>query len=88
VSPSRDTGGGPVIREYRLQVHARARAVLAGMIRAFGVQIPEAELAPTAELMRMGMASLVLWWIDEPDVSREAVVNSMTRVWVGLLAGR
>jgi AcrR family transcriptional regulator len=84
----RDTGGGPVIREYRLQVHARARAVLAGMIRAFGVQIPEAELAPTAELMRMGMASLVLWWMDEPDVSREAVVNSMTRVWVGLLAGR
>jgi AcrR family transcriptional regulator len=81
----RDTGGGPAIQAFRLEVHARARAVLADMIRSFGVPIPESELAPTAELMSMGMAALVLWWMDEPGVSREAVVNSMTRVWAGLL---
>jgi hypothetical protein len=44
------------------------------------------ELEPLAELMRMGMASLVLWWMDRPDVPREAVLDAMTRVWTGLLA--
>jgi AcrR family transcriptional regulator len=83
----RDTGGGPAIQGFRADVHARARAVLGGMIRSFGVRIPESELAPTAELMSMGMASLILWWMDEPGVSRQAVVNSMTRIWAGLLGG-
>ena len=29
----RDTGGGPEVRAFRVDVHARARAVLAGLIR-------------------------------------------------------
>ena len=33
----------------------------------------------------MGMASLVLWWIDDPAASREAIVDAMTRVWLGVL---
>jgi hypothetical protein len=28
----RDTGGGPEVAAFRLEVHARARAVLAGII--------------------------------------------------------
>ena len=47
--------------------------------------IPPRELEPLAELMSMGMASLVLWWIDDGAVSREAAVDAMVRVWVGLL---
>src|ERR671923_2814540 len=31
----RDTGGGPAVQAFRIAVHARARAVLAGMIGAF-----------------------------------------------------
>jgi hypothetical protein len=34
----------------------------------------------------MGMASLVLWWMDNPSVSRQAIIDAMTRVWVGILA--
>lgn len=84
----RDTGGGPEIQAFRLEVHARARAVLVELIRALreGPPIPERELEPLAELMSMGMASLVLWWIDDPAASREAVVDAMTRVWAGLLS--
>ena len=82
----RDSGGGPAIRAFRVEVHARARAVLTGLIGALSeTPIPERELEPLAELMSMGMASLVVWWTDEPAVAREAVLDAMTRVWTGLL---
>src|SRR5665809_121965 len=78
----RDTGGGPEVQAFRLEVHARARAVLVEVIRSLSeVRIPRRELAPLAELMSMGMASLVLWWLDNPGVSRPAIVDAMTRVW-------
>jgi hypothetical protein len=34
------------------------------------------------------MASLVLWWMDDPAVSRAAIVDAMTRVWAGLVGAR
>ncbi len=83
----RDTGGGPEIQAFRLAVHARARAVLADMIHSLSeAPIPPRELEPLAELMRMGMASLVLWWMDDPSIPRQAIVDAMTRVWAGLLS--
>jgi AcrR family transcriptional regulator len=83
----RDTGGGPEIQSFRGAVHARARAVLVANIRTLSdARIPSRELEPLAELMSMGMASLVLWWMDNPDVSRRAVIDAMTRVWAGLLS--
>ncbi|MGH2993875.1 MAG: TetR/AcrR family transcriptional regulator [Solirubrobacterales bacterium] len=82
----RDTGGGPEVQAFRLEVHARARAVLVEVIRSLSeVRIPRRELEPLAELMSMGMASLVLWWLDSPGVSRPAIVDAMTRVWAGFL---
>jgi AcrR family transcriptional regulator len=83
----RDSGGGPEVQEFRLAVHARARAVLAEIIRSLAeTPIPRRELKPLAELMSMGMAALVLWWIETPGTSREAVLDAMVRVWAGLLA--
>jgi AcrR family transcriptional regulator len=85
----RDTGGGPEVAAFRLEVHARARAVLAGIIASMSeARIPRRELEPAAELMSMGMASLVLWWMDNPSVSRAAIVDAMARVWAGLLSAR
>jgi AcrR family transcriptional regulator len=82
----RDTGGGPEIQAFRLEVNARAQAVLVELIRSLSeVPIPGSELRPLAELMSMGMASLVLWWMDNPGVSRRAIIDAMTRVWVGIL---
>jgi AcrR family transcriptional regulator len=83
----RDTGGGADVQAFRREVHDRARAVLVAMIRSLSeVRIPARELEPLAELMSMGMAALVLWWMENPGTSRRALVDAMTRVWVGLLA--
>ena len=83
----RDSGGGDEIQAFRLEVHAQARRVLVEIIRSqsqAGIAPPELE--PLAELMSMGMGSLVLWWIHHPDISRAAVLGAMTRAWVGILA--
>jgi hypothetical protein len=83
----RDTGGGAEVHAFRQEVHDRARDVLVGMIRSLSaVRIPSRELEPLAELMSMGMASLVLWWMGNPGTSRHALIDAMTRVWAGLLA--
>ena len=82
----RDSGGGEEVRAFRVEVHARARAVLVEVIRGLApAPIPERELEPLAELLRMGMASLVLWWIETPGVEREAILDAMARVWSALL---
>ena len=82
----RDTGGGPRVQAFRLEVQGRARVTLAGLIRSLGGHsIPAREIEPLAELLRMGMASLALWWIDDPAASREAILDAMARVWLGLL---
>ena len=83
----RDTGGGPEVQAFRIAVHARARAVLVEIIRSLSEEeIPRRELEPVAELMSMGMASLVLWWMDDPDAERAAAIDAMARVWTGLLS--
>jgi AcrR family transcriptional regulator len=82
----RDTGGGPKVDAFRVEVHARARETLAGLIRALGgAHIPRRELEPLAELLSMGQAAVVLWWIDDSTLSRDAIVDAITRVWHGLL---
>ena len=81
-----DAGGGAEVQAFRLKVRAAARNVLVQTITAMSPQpIAERELEPLAEFMRMGMASVVLWWLERPDVPREAVVDAITRVWTGLL---
>ena len=83
----RDSGGDPEIKAFRHEVHARARAVLAGIIRAFSERpIPRREVEPIAELMSMGMGSLVAWWLENPGLPLAAILAAITRVWVGLLA--
>jgi AcrR family transcriptional regulator len=82
----RDSGGGEEIRSFRLEVHARAREVLAAVIAELsGGSVPRRELEPLAEMISMGMAALVLWWLETPGVSRAAVLNAMVRIWAGLL---
>ena len=44
------------------------------------------EHEPLAELLSMGMASLVLWWLDDPAADRGAIVDAMTRTWTGVLS--
>jgi AcrR family transcriptional regulator len=83
----RDTAGGPEIAARRREVHAEARAVLVQLIRSLASSpVPRREIEPLAELMSMGMAALVLWWIEDAAVSRAAVLDALTTAWVRLLA--
>lgn len=83
----RDTGGGPEIAARRREVHARARAVLVELIRSLAATpVPRHQLEPLAELLSMGMAALVLWWVEDAAVSRGAVLDALTAAWVRLLA--
>lgn len=81
-----DTGGGTEIEKFRRVVSAQAREVLAALIRTHSRQpIAPEEVEPLAELMRSGMASLVLWWLEHQPTPREAILVSLTRVWSSLL---
>ena len=83
----RDSGGGPEVQAFRVDVHERARTTLVALIRALSAKpIPARELEPLAELLSMGMASLVLWWIDDPAATREAILDAIARVWLGVLS--
>jgi AcrR family transcriptional regulator len=82
----RDTGGGPEVAARRREVHAEARAVLVDAFASLAVRpIPSRQLEPLAELISMGMAALVLWWIEDASVSRAAVLDALTTVWVRVL---
>jgi AcrR family transcriptional regulator len=84
----RDSGGGPAVQAARDVVHQRARAVLTELIgAAAGDRIPAREHEPLAEMLSMGMASLVLWWLDDPGADRDAIVDAMTRAWTGVISG-
>lgn len=84
----RDSGGGPAVHAARAIVHQRARAVLTELIGAVaGDRIPAREHEPLAEMLSMGMASLVLWWLDDPAADRDAIVDAMTRAWTGVISG-
>jgi AcrR family transcriptional regulator len=84
----RDTGGGPEVAVFRARVHARAREVLVEIIDSLAVTpIPRRQREPIAELISMGMAALVLWWIEDAEVSRAAVLDALATVWARVLGG-
>jgi AcrR family transcriptional regulator len=77
----RDNSGDDEIRAYRRKVSARARDLLAAFIAAQSVvEIPPAQVEPTAELLRSGLAGLALWWIDNPAVPKDVIVEVAVRV--------
>ena len=83
----RDHGGDDEVQRSRSEVHERAREVLAGFIAAQpGMSLPADQVEPTAELLSHGLAAMVLWWIDNPEVPRETLVEVALRVVTGLAA--
>lgn len=84
----RDSGGDAEVQAFRREVHARARAVIAELVVSLSASAIEGdELDAVAELVSMGMAALVLWWMDNPNVARATIVDAIARVWTGLLSG-
>lgn len=81
----RDQGGDDDVRRARAEVHDRAREVLASFLGGYpGLAIPPDQLEATAELLSQGLAAMVLWWSNHPDVPRATLVDVATRVVAGL----
>ena len=77
----RDSSGDAEIQASRLRVSARAREVMAGFVAAqAGDRIPAAQIEPTAELLRSGLAGLALWWIDNPATPKADVLDVAVRL--------
>lgn len=84
----RDTSGDDEIRALRSQVSLRARQLLAAFIaERAGSRVPSEQVEPSAELLTSGLAGLVLWWIDHPDVPKRVLVEVAARISEGALAG-
>jgi AcrR family transcriptional regulator len=81
----RDQGGDEDVQRARAEVHARAREVLAAFLAAHpAFAIPPDQVEATAELLSHGLAAMVLWWGENPDVERTTLVNVATRAVTGL----
>ncbi len=77
----RDSSGDVEIQAVRIQVSARAREVMAGFIAAqAGDRVPPAQIEPTAELLRSGLAGLALWWIENPAMPKADILDVALRL--------
>lgn len=81
----RDGGGDEEVRAYRRAVNRRARELISGFLEhSPQFELPTEELEPTAELISAGLAAMVLWWQEHPEVSRRALVGGAARLISGL----
>lgn len=77
----RDSSGDEEIRLYRAAVSRRAREVIAEFIASYGAgSSPPDHVAPMAELLTSGLAGLALWWIDNPEAEKAAMVEVATQM--------
>ncbi len=85
----RDSSGDEEIQRVRGEVSVRAREVLAGFVAAqAGGRIPAEQVEPTAELLTSGLAGLALWWIDNPAVAKDVVVDVAARISAPAISGQ
>jgi AcrR family transcriptional regulator len=77
----RDSSGDEEIRALRAEVNLRAREVLADFISdRGGARVPPEQVEPTAELLSSGLAGMVLWWIDHPEVPKPVMLEVAARM--------
>ncbi len=77
--------GDPDVRALLDELYDLQRNADIALLRELAPRIPEAELEPLGEAMRSSLAGLAVWWSQRPDVPREALVDAMTRIALGLL---
>ncbi|MGI8633432.1 MAG: hypothetical protein ACR2NA_12935 [Solirubrobacterales bacterium] len=81
----RDGGGGGEIRRRRAAMVDQAREVIAGFLTAApGIELPPAQLQPTAQILSGGLAAMVVWWQDHPEVEQQTLVAAAGRLVSGL----
>jgi AcrR family transcriptional regulator len=80
------TGDREVERVQR-ELYDRQRATQVALLREFAPDLDEVEAEPLAEGIRSGLAGVALWWLDHPEVPREAPARALLRLTQGVLVG-
>jgi AcrR family transcriptional regulator len=75
----------PEVAEVQSELHDLQRATQAALLREFAGPLPEAEVAPMAEVTRSSLAALALWWLDHPEVPGYVLVRVLMRVVNGII---
>jgi AcrR family transcriptional regulator len=81
----RDRTGDTEIERARRRVSQRATEVLAEFLLVAKPDLDPELVEPTADFLRSGLAGLVLWWIDHPQIQRETVHATATRACAAVL---
>lgn len=79
-----DASGDQEVAALVTELHGRQRAADIALLHEFAPHIPEPELEPLAEVIRSSLASLALWWMDNPGTARGDLIAAMRRVVLGL----
>jgi AcrR family transcriptional regulator len=77
--------GDPDVAKVQRELHAMQRATQIALLREFAGVFPEAEAEPMGEVARASLAAIALWWLDHPDVPREALERVLVRMVNGLI---
>src|SRR2546423_5999359 len=82
-----DVTGDPDIRGFHTGMRDTARAAIVELLVAEpALRLTPAVVEPTAEVLRSAMTGLALWWLNQPDVPRARLVDTIVQtVWRGLV---
>lgn len=80
--------GDPVAAGVSREVQAGASAGIAALLGVFMPGAPRWRLRAATEFLKEGLHALATWWLENPDRTRDEIVDVvMGVVWPGLRAG-
>lgn len=80
--------GDPVAAKLSREVQAGASAGIAILLVAFMPESPPWRRRAATELLKEGLHAVAIWWLANPEPSREELVDLITwMVWPGLRTG-
>lgn len=80
----RDTTGIAELEEHHRQMRADARHVLEELLTEHFALDP-GTAAQTAEFLRAAIVGLALWWLENPHITRDEVLQTAERLVTGAL---
>jgi AcrR family transcriptional regulator len=82
----RDTTGDAEIQDFHRQMQASARAATRFLLESEpGLRVPERLLDPLSEVVRSATVGLALWWAENPELPRGAIVALLaSTLWHGI----
>jgi AcrR family transcriptional regulator len=77
--------GDHEVERVQGELYARQRATQTALLREFAPQLEDTDAEVMGELLRTGLASVALWWLEHPDVPAAVPVRVLMRMVAGLI---